>query len=187
MKGEIRLGVSRGSGDYTGSMRYRMGAIAASCGLAVLLLGACSASVGTDGATGSVSPSGLPTSLPTGLPTALPSISVSLPGGGDVATGSDALKAANIPADFPIPPGVKVETGTSRNNESTVTLTGVSDSAVAAFYRTALPAAGYTITSDNQISGLVASLGFEGHGLTGTIGAAGIGTTNGAILTFRRK
>ncbi len=155
--------------------------------MAVLLLGACSESVGTGGTTGSVGPSGLPASVPTGLPTALPSVSVSLPGGGQVATGSDALKAANVPADFPIPPGAKVEAGTSRNNESVVTLTGVSDSAVATFYRQALPAAGYTITNDNQISGLVASIGFEGHGLIGSIGAAGIGTTNGAVLTFRKK
>ncbi|ONH38059.1 hypothetical protein BL254_01070 [Protofrankia sp. BMG5.30] len=163
-------------------------------GLAVLLLGACGEATGTSvttgstGPTGSVTlPSGLPTSLPTGLPTALPSISASLPGGGQVATGRDALKAANVPEDFPIPPGAEVEAGTSRNNESVLTLSGVSDNAVATFYRQALPAAGYTITSDNQIAGLAASIAFEGHGLSGTIGTAGIGTANGTILTFRKQ
>ncbi|WP_445548615.1 hypothetical protein [Frankia sp. CiP1_Cm_nod2] len=171
-----------------------MAVAAVGCGLAVLLLGACDeptspgGTPGPAGPSGSVSlPGGLPTSLPTGLPTALPSISASLPGGGQVATGRDALKAANVPADFPIPPGAEVGAGTSRNNESVLTLSGVSDNAVAAFYRQALPAAGYTITSDNQIAGLAASIAFEGHGLKGTIGTAGIGTANGTVLTFQKQ
>ncbi len=101
--------------------------------------------------------------------------------------GADALKEPNVPAGFPIPPGAKVNGGTAGTSQSTVALTGVSDTAVTNFYRTALPAAGYTITSDNQIPGLATAMGFRGHGVTGTIDAAGVGTANGAIITFRKE
>ncbi|WP_322747652.1 MULTISPECIES: hypothetical protein [unclassified Frankia] len=101
--------------------------------------------------------------------------------------GADALKEPNVPAGFPIPPGAKVNGGTAGTSQSTVALTGVSDTAVAKFYRTALPAAGYTITSDNQIPGLATAMGFSGHGVTGTIDAAGVGSANGAIITFRKE
>ncbi len=188
MKGEIRLRRCDALARSAESGRYRMAAVATGAGLALLLVGGCGGSSGYGNATSSTAssgaPSSLPTALPTGLPTALPT---GLPGGEQVTNGADALKEPNVPAGFPIPPGAKVNGGTSGNSQSTVVLTGVSDTAVANFYRTALSAAGYTITSDNQIPGLATAIGFRGHGVTGNIDTAGVGTSNGAILTFRKQ
>ncbi|MCK9901059.1 hypothetical protein CC117_06240 [Parafrankia colletiae] len=131
-------------------------------------------------------PTGIPTSLPSGIPTAVPT---SLPGVGrvDTATGADALKGTNIPPGFPVPPGATVKVGATGGSRSTVTMQGVSSDAVRTFYRQALPAAGYEITSDVGVPGVASSLGFRGNGVTGTIGAAGSGSTNGVAVVFEKQ
>ncbi|MCK9897852.1 hypothetical protein [Frankia sp. AgB32] len=134
--------------------------------------------------------SALPTGLPTGLPTALPSaLATSLPGVGriDGATGADALKGTNVPADFPIPPGAKVKVGASIGSASTVTLTGVTPASTADFYRSALPSAGYKITSDAPAGATAHAIAFTGHGVTGGIGSGGFGQTNGTVIVFSKQ
>ncbi|WP_018634601.1 hypothetical protein [Parafrankia elaeagni] len=135
-------------------------------------------------------PTGIPTSLPSGIPTVVPTaVPTSLPGVGriDTATGADALKGTNIPPGFPVPPGATVEVGATGGSHSTVTMRGVSSDAVRTFYRQALPAAGYEITSDVGVPGVASSLGFRGNGVTGTIGAAGSGSTNGVAVVFEKQ
>ncbi|SNQ46663.1 PT repeat protein [Frankia canadensis] len=177
--------------------RHRAAVIAA--GLALAGLAGLTAGCGSDGTdlptTGATSlPSGLPTALPTGLPTALPTglptgLPSSIPGVGRIgaATGADALKGTNVPADFPIPPGAKVKVGTTTGRTSTVTLTGVDGDKAAAFYRTALPQAGYRITQDVGVGGVARAMSFTGHGITGSIGSAGIGQADASALVFTRQ
>ncbi|ABW10298.1 conserved hypothetical protein [Parafrankia sp. EAN1pec] len=131
-------------------------------------------------------PSGLPTSLPTAIPTALPT---SLPGVGrvDTATGAEALRGTNIPPDFPIPPGATVKVGTTTGSRSTFTMEGVDSDAARAFYRQALPAAGYEITRDVGVAGIASSIEFRGKGVTGTIGAAGVGSANAIAVVFQKQ
>ncbi|THJ74318.1 hypothetical protein [Candidatus Frankia alpina] len=138
-------------------------------------------------------PTALPTALPSGLPTALPtalpsSLSTSIPGVGkvDSVTGAAALRGTNVPTDFPVPPGAAVKVGTTTGKSSTVTLSGVSSDRVAAFYRTALPRAGYRITSDVGIPGVARALAFDGHSVTGSIGAAGLGQSNAIAIVFTK-
>jgi hypothetical protein len=151
-------------------------------GIALALLGACSSS--GDG-TSAATPSS--TTLPSGFPTAVPTGTVTLPGGGNVVSGNGALNGANVPKNFPIPPGAKVEGGSTTGKESTLTLTGVDGDAAAKFYRSALPGAGYKITSDNHIPGLATAIGFEGNGVAGHIGAAGVGSAQIVGITFKKQ
>ncbi len=166
-------------------------------GLALAGVVGLTAGCGPDGSDGATTPgpsaslpSSLASALPTGLPTSLPTaLSTSLPGVGriDGATGADALKGTNVPADFPIPPGAKVKLGASLAGTSTVTLTGLTPDAIAAFYRTALPAAGYKITSDTAGGATAHVLAFSGHGVTGGIGTAGFGQSQGTALLFSKQ
>ncbi|CAO5181521.1 PT repeat protein [Frankia sp. AiPs1] len=178
----------------------RAGSVVAGVALAGLaaLTSGCGSS-GSDGgspATPGASvglPTALPTSLPslpTGLPTSLPSsVGASIPGVGriDAATGANALRGTNVPADFPVPPSAKVRVGTTTGKTSTVTLTGVSSDQVTSFYRGALPAAGYTITSDAGIGGVARTIGFTGHGVRGSISSAGYGGTGGVAILFAKS
>jgi hypothetical protein len=102
-------------------------------------------------------------------------------------TGPAALRGTNVPADFPVPPGAGVQVGTTTGKTSTVTLSGVSSDRVAAFYRSALPPAGYRITSDVGIPGVARALAFTGHGVTGSLGAAGLGQSNAIAIVFTKN
>ncbi|WP_261562616.1 hypothetical protein [Frankia tisae] len=160
-------------------------------GLALTGFVGLTAGCGSDGGDvpGPSASASLPTALPSGLPTALPSsLSTSIPGVGkaDAVTGAAALHGTNVPADFPVPPGATVKVGTTTGKSSTVTLSGVSSDRVAAFYRTALPQAGYRITSDVGIPGVARALAFDGHSVTGSIGAAGLGQSNAIAIVFTK-
>ncbi|CUU58676.1 hypothetical protein Ga0074812_12152 [Parafrankia irregularis] len=138
--------------------------------------------------------SGLPTALPTGLASLLPSgiptgVPTSLPGVGtvDTATGADALKGTNVPSGFPVPPKATVEVGATAGSHSTVTMRGVDQDEVRTFYRQALPAAGYEITSDTEVRGIANTMAFKGHGVTGTIAAASLGSANTITVLFEKQ
>ena len=82
---------------------------------------------------------------------------------------------ANFPdADFPIPPGATVTEGQDAD-ERGIVLRGVAPEAVAEFYRSALPAAGYEITKDSSVGvggvgGVqVVGLEFTGQGYNGEL------------------
>ncbi|OAA24218.1 hypothetical protein UG55_103165 [Frankia sp. EI5c] len=132
----------------------------------------------------------LRTALPTALTSLLPtSVPTSLPGIGtvDTATGADALKGTNIPPGFPVPPGATVEVGATAGSRSTLTMRGVDADAARTFYRRALPEAGYEITSDVGVAGIANSLAFRGHGVTGTIAAAGVGSADAIAAVFEKQ
>jgi hypothetical protein len=58
-----------------------------------------------------------------------------------------------------------------------------------AFYRKALPAAGYTITSDNAGSGPISggALGFTGHDVSGELGGVDVAGQSAVIITFTTR
>jgi hypothetical protein len=151
----------------------RLGAGVAAAATVLALVGACGGDGDADSTSSSVAtPAGLPTSLPTGLPTALPS-SLSLPGLG-----------ADVPAGFPIPPGAKSEVTTVAGGK-TLRLSGVSVDRAFAFYRDALPKAGYKIVSDEPGNGaLPGSLSFTGHGVTGGLSGTEVAGVTAIVVTF---
>jgi hypothetical protein len=99
---------------------------------------------------------------------------------------------------FPVPAGAKVvETG-GTSQDSAVIFEYVTPAKVSSFYATALPQAGYTISTNSvisQIGGTAAIVEFTGHGFKGYIDAlsnypdtgvtiAGLGRKNVTTVTF---
>jgi hypothetical protein len=81
------------------------------------------------------------------------------------------LPASFPDKDFPIPPGVRV-IESQEPGEKGIVLTGMAPDEVAAFYRSALPAAGYDITKDASVGvgGVqVVGLEFTGQGYNGKL------------------
>ncbi|MGH3879742.1 MAG: hypothetical protein ACRDSK_22165 [Actinophytocola sp.] len=81
------------------------------------------------------------------------------------------LPASFPDKDFPIPPGVQVIEA-QEPDEKGIVLTGMAPDEVAAFYRSALPAAGYDITKDASVGvgGVqVVGLEFTGQGYNGKL------------------
>jgi hypothetical protein len=124
---------------------YRAGALAAAGCLTALSLAACS--VGLAGA----SP-------------------------GSPASGSGSTVSVNAPiGSFPTPPGATVVANIVADGKVEIVLTGVAAQKASTFYTAALPAAGYTITSNETVTGTTfggaAAIKFAGHGYSGDIGA----------------
>jgi hypothetical protein len=104
-------------------------------------------------------------------------------GSGDTSTaepaaddsGASGNAGAQLPdnwpdADFPIPPGVTVQTKGENADEVGIILVGSSPEEIATFYRSALPTAGYKITEDNSVSvggRQIIGLKFDGNGYHG--------------------
>ena len=75
---------------------------------------------------------------------------------------------------FPLPPGAQVISDGTGNGHYDIVFGSVSPSAASRFYSTALPRAGYTITSNSSAAGSSFSgtgIWFTGHGYNGQIGA----------------
>ncbi len=141
-------------------------ALAAACG------GDSTQDVGLPPATAGA-PTSLPASLPTGIPTALPS-GLSLPGVG----------GADVPKDFPIPPGATSGV-TAVGGTHALSLTGVPTDEAFAFYREALPKAGYKIVTDSTGSGsLPGAIGFTGHDVAGVISGTDVLGQSAVVVTF---
>jgi hypothetical protein len=94
-------------------------------------------------------------------------------------TGSGAQASGDVIASFPIPPGATVVARNPDSDGVNIVIASVTSQDAAAFYRQALPRAGWTITKDTQVvaGGGVAATGieFEGHGYRGSIGGAAAG------------
>jgi hypothetical protein len=155
-------------------IRHRITAAVATL-VAALFLAACSVGVGgSDPET----------------PTATQAPAATQPAGGE---GTGAGQASgNVLASFPIPPGATVAARNESADGVSIRLASVSADDVAAFYRQALPQAGYTILSDAQIGtggGVsVGGLRFEGHGYQGTVGSVAAGLGGGTVgITIERK
>ena len=75
---------------------------------------------------------------------------------------------------FPLPPGAQVISDGTGNGHYDIVFGSVSPSEASRFYTTALPRAGYTITSNSSATGNSfsgAGIWFTGHGYNGQIGA----------------
>src|SRR6266567_1304359 len=75
---------------------------------------------------------------------------------------------------FPVPTGAQVIDDGTENGHYDIVFGSVSPSVVSRFYTTALPRAGYTITSNSSAAGDSFSgtgIWFTGHGYNGQIGA----------------
>jgi hypothetical protein len=75
---------------------------------------------------------------------------------------------------LPLPPGARVISDGTGNGHYDIVFGSVSPSEASRFYTTALPRAGYTITSNSSATGNSFSgtgIWFSGHGYNGQIGA----------------
>jgi hypothetical protein len=90
----------------------------------------------------------------------------------------------DIPQGFPIPPGAKQDV-TALGNGQALRLTGVSAADAFAFYRKALPGAGYKIDSDKPGSGPTPGLiSFTGHGVSGDLTGVDVAGQSNIIISF---
>jgi hypothetical protein len=142
--------------------------------VAGVILTGCSAKISTDDADASSSaaapssaaPSSDPATTPGGIP--IPTVSISgLPGGGSgTGTATVPTGGAALPPGFPLPPGAKVTRSADDGGEIAATLTVPDPAAATSFWKSALPRAGYTITSDESVGGF-GEIRFSGHGCGG--------------------
>jgi hypothetical protein len=122
------------------------------------------------------------------VPTAIPSGGYTLPGGGVIVGGSNALNGTNIPKDFPIPSGATARLGTTEGDRSSITLSGISSARAGDFYTDALPKAGYTITHKSKApGGLASAISFNGHGVKGDLGSIGAGSAQLITILFVKQ
>jgi hypothetical protein len=160
--------------------KYRSATLALAAGAATLAVAACS-SAGT--------PSASSSSTASSTSTAVPVVSAPVPTTGATIQ-SKMLTLKGKLGSFPIPATAKVGENISGGSSLILIFGSVVPSDVARFYATALPQAGYTVTSKALVSQggqRGAILEFTGKGFKGTIesvaqfpGAsiAGIGDTN---------
>lgn len=92
------------------------------------------------------------------------------------ATGDTADGAAHLPQAFPLPPGTSVSGVTDDGDEVAATLTVPSSAQPVTYWRSALPRAGYAVTSVQTVGGL-GEIRFSGHGCGGDSQLATQGTT----------
>lgn len=165
--------------------RTAVGTIAA-VATTVCLLAGCSIAVDTgrspapssagDGSGTSSAPAGI--DVPTPSIPSIPSVDPSVPTatGGTAPSPGSAGGRDDLPPAFPLPGGATVASGTRTSDEIDASITVQDGDAAARFWRTALPAAGYTVTSAD--SGFGASeIRFRGHGCAGNSQIAVTGTT----------
>jgi hypothetical protein len=175
----------------TPSNRYRItapaacraGALAAACA-AALSLAACSGGISTPSAAPSSpasSPAASPTTAPSSASATTPPASATTGTSGATSPGtgpgsSGTVSVGGSLGTFPIPPGATVvENVDNSDGQDAIELSGVQPSDLSSFYSTALPQAGYSISSnDVASSGVLTGAGivFTGHGYKGNIGDA---------------
>ena len=161
--------------------RYRSAALVLATCAAGLSVAACSA--GTPSASSSTtSPAASSSSKP-------PVISSPVPTTGPPIAGTTLKVKGNL-GSFPVPAAAKVGENMSGGSSLLVVFGLVAPADVARFYATALPQAGYTVTSNSLVSqggqnGAIVA--FTGHGYKGNIESvaqfpaatiAGLGATN---------
>ncbi len=77
-----------------------------------------------------------------------------------------APEVAVLPAGFPLPPGTRVGPVAVRGDGTSATLTVPDGKGVYDFWRSRLPAAGYTVTGAQMVGG-IGEISFTGRGCTG--------------------
>jgi hypothetical protein len=136
--------------------RYRYAVATCAAGLS---LTACSA--GVTQATPSTSTTTQTTAV--AKPTSSPSPSPTAPAGSTVSLGGSI-------GNFPLPPGAKVAENVATGGKIIFFFGSVTPARVASFYASALPRAGYKVTSNTSIAGDAAIM-FTGHGYKGALDA----------------
>jgi hypothetical protein len=131
-------------------MKTRTAALTAVLVAAGLALAGCGG--GSDDPTATKSTSVLP--LGSQLNSPQPPIGTATPGGGNVT---------NLPAGFPLPPGTTVGRVATRPSGIAAPMNVPDGDQAAAFWKQALPAAGYTI-SKAEVTGALGEIKFSGHG-----------------------
>jgi hypothetical protein len=166
---------------------YRAVATAAAACLTGVSLAACSAGLiggSTPASSSASSPAATSADSQAASSTSAPPTSTSSAPTGSGGTGSgNTVSVGGSIGNFPIPPGAMGVVSATNGGMVDVVLSGVDPSTLDSFYTTALPQAGYTITSNTTGSALGisgAEVQFTGHGYKGDIGDA-----NGTIgITF---
>src|SRR5580693_4338202 len=90
------------------------------------------------------------------------------------APASSTVSVSGPIGSFPVPPGAQLINDGTDNGHYDIVFGSVSPSEASRFYTTALPRAGYTITSNSSATGSSfsgAGIWFTGHGYNGQIGA----------------
>lgn len=162
--------------------KYRSATLALAAGAATLAVAACS-SAGTPSASSSS------TATSTSTSTAVPVVSAPVPTTGAPIQGTTITLKGKL-GTFPVPKAAKIGENVSGGSSLLLIFGSVVPSDVARFYASALPQAGFTVTTNTLVSqggqhGAIVE--FNGKGYKGTIesvdqfpGAsiAGIGDTN---------
>ena len=166
--------------------KYRSAALALTACAASLSVAACS--TGTPSAS-SASTSPAATSSATPSKSAAPVVSSAVPTSGPAIAGRMITVKGKV-GSFPVPAAAKIGENLSGGSSLLVVFGLVVPADVARFYATALPQAGFTVTSNSLVSQggqKGAIIQFTGHGFKGNIesvaqfpGAsiAGLGTAN---------
>ena len=161
--------------------KYRPAALALAACAVSLSAAACSA--GTPSASSSTA------SSPASSQSAAPVVSSAVPTSGPPIAGKTVTVKGNL-GSFPVPAAAKIGENVSGGSSLLVVFGLVAPADVARFYATALPQAGFTVTSNSLVSqggqnGAIVQ--FTGHGFKGNIesvaqfpaaGIAGLGNTN---------
>jgi hypothetical protein len=148
--------------------KYRSTALVLAACAAGLSVAACSA--GTPSASSSTA--GSPASPPaSSSPSAVPVVSSAVPTSGPPIAGKMITVKGKI-GSFPVPAAAKVGENLSGASSLLVVFGLVAPADVARFYATALPQAGFTVTSNSLVSQGAqngAIVQFTGHGFKGNI------------------
>ena len=136
--------------------KYRYALVTCAVGLS---LTACSA--GVTQATPATSTTTRTTAV--AKPTSSPAPSPTAPAGSTVSLGGSI-------GNFPIPSGAKVAENVASGGKIIFFFSSVTPARVASFYASALPRAGYKVTSNSSVAG-DAAITFTGHGYKGTLDA----------------
>jgi ABC-type phosphate transport system substrate-binding protein len=90
------------------------------------------------------------------------------------ATSASTVAVSGGLGSFPVPAGAKIAENVAANNEIIIFFSGIAPAKVSAFYATALPRAGYTVSGNSviNVSGVnEVAIQFTGHGYKGMIAA----------------
>ncbi|ONH60188.1 hypothetical protein CcI49_12400 [Frankia sp. CcI49] len=115
---------------------------------------------------------------------------VAAPGaGGGAATqsagaeGTGPLAGTIVPADFPIPPGATVTVSEAKATDATIRLEGIAPAAAVAYYRAALPGAGYKFFQEAGSEGRT-KVTFTGRSQSVQVLAGGTRTPDLVLVIF---
>lgn len=167
---------------------------------AALALATCTVSLPVAACTAGVTTASQATTSPA-APTRSVSVAAASSSPSPARSGSTIAVGGSI-GRFPIPAGAKVVENIADNQQIIIIFGSITPAKVSSFYATALPRAGYTVTTNSLLNGsttgTAAFIQFSGHGRKGNIDAlskfshpgvsmAGLGDKNVTTLTFLPK